>query len=373
MKILLVCRSFPPEINPRSFRVFELAREILAQGHHLTLVSAQSEASVRKSLDHPNLQVHTVPGFYSEASKAAPASPFKSWLRGTMRKWARAFIPEGKDSKYALILSQVLRDIPGNWDLGISVSVPFASHWGFVQSKINLRCTKTVADCGDPLSANPMEWASPLVALIEAKVLAKYDYISIPIAEAIPSYTRLGLDPQRIAIISQGFKIDGLEFPAYQKHPVPTFMYAGVFYEKIRNPQLFLEWLCQVQMDFKWIIHTDLGHRETMELLRPYTEKLRNRLEVLPLIPRKECLAKMATMDFNLNVSNHNSNQLPSKLIDLSMVQRPFLSLPHLEFTAKHQNLLQEFFAGNYQQSQVLDLEQYKIENICRKFLELAR
>jgi len=37
-KILIVCRSFYPEISPRSLRATELAEEFARQGHEVTII-----------------------------------------------------------------------------------------------------------------------------------------------------------------------------------------------------------------------------------------------------------------------------------------------------------------------------------------------
>ena len=43
MKILMIAYYFYPDITPRSFRAFELAKEFSRQGHSVTIILPQSE------------------------------------------------------------------------------------------------------------------------------------------------------------------------------------------------------------------------------------------------------------------------------------------------------------------------------------------
>ena len=79
---------------------------------------------------------------------------------------------------------------------------------------------------------------------------------------------------------------------------------------------------------------------------------------------------ELKKMDFLLNLENENSpGQTPSKLIDYSIANRPILSLKpgNPDF-----NQLQSFLEGDYSNAyKVKNLEQFKIENVVDKFLDL--
>ena len=75
-------------------------------------------------------------------------------------------------------------------------------------------------------------------------------------------------------------------------------------------------------------------------------------------------------MDFLVNIENVNlPAQLPSKLIDYAISNRPILSINPGNF--KSENVI-EFFNGNYQNRFVVDnLEDYRIERVTTKFIDL--
>ena len=75
-------------------------------------------------------------------------------------------------------------------------------------------------------------------------------------------------------------------------------------------------------------------------------------------------------MDFLVNLENINlPGQLPSKLIDYAISNRPILSINPLNF--KPENFV-EFLNGNYQNRLIINnLENYRIEEVTSKFIDL--
>lgn len=74
-------------------------------------------------------------------------------------------------------------------------------------------------------------------------------------------------------------------------------------------------------------------------------------------------------MDFLVNIDNNAAEHLPSKLIDYLLTGRPIL-------TINSQNLnktdIDKFMKGDYTDRYTnSNLDQYQIENICKKFLTL--
>ena len=81
-------------------------------------------------------------------------------------------------------------------------------------------------------------------------------------------------------------------------------------------------------------------------------------------------IKEIKKMDFLINIENINlPGQLPSKLIDYAISNRPILSINTSNF--KSENII-EFLNGNYQSRLVVDnLEDYRIERVTNKFIEL--
>ena len=74
---------------------------------------------------------------------------------------------------------------------------------------------------------------------------------------------------EKIRIIPQGFEITDIDEKKYIKNRVPTFCFAGMFYENIRNPQFFLDFLLSLKDDFKFIrkLQVEIEHLSNQEIL----------------------------------------------------------------------------------------------------------
>ena len=74
-------------------------------------------------------------------------------------------------------------------------------------------------------------------------------------------------------------------------------------------------------------------------------------------------------MDFTVNFENSGSKQTPSKLIDYVLIKKPILSITTGDLDIKS---VDEFLIGNYSNAKLIDdPDQYRIENVYNKFLEL--
>jgi hypothetical protein len=70
-----------------------------------------------------------------------------------------------------------------------------------------------------------------------------------------------------------------------------------------------------------------------------------------------------------INFQNKGQSQTPSKLIDYAIVNKPVLNFTYNKLPIK---IINEFFENNYQNAIKIDnLENYKIENVSKKFLQL--
>ena len=104
-------------------------------------------------------------------------------------------------------------------------------------------------------------------------------------------------------------------------------------------------------------------------MISSHIEAAEGKIEIRDFIPRKELLQVMSKMDFVVNFNNGVSTQLPSKLIDYYLTKRPVLSIDSYSF---EKTIIDEFLSGNYTNKYKFDNpEQYRIENVCQKFLSL--
>ena len=74
-------------------------------------------------------------------------------------------------------------------------------------------------------------------------------------------------------------------------------------------------------------------------------------------------------MDFLVNFDNNTGAALPSKLIDYKIVNRPVLNIKKI----LDKESIRQFLEGQYYSAMKIDnVDQYRIENVCRKFLSLT-
>ena len=367
MKILIVSRSFYPQNSPRSFRTTELAKEFARQGHEVTvllpdLTEEQKEFSNRHNIRVKNLGKTTwrVPDFGKSKAGYLLTRAFVRFLQLGF---------EYPDIELLFKVNRALKKESG-YDLLISIAVPYPIHWGVAKARTRKhRIAKTwVADCGDPyMGCDTDTFKKPFYfRYVEKWFMRKADAVAIPVTTAMVGYYSEFHD--KIKIIPQGFKIDNKPTTSIHnksRNPIPVFGYAGGFIPTIRDPRPFLEYLCDLKENFRFIIHTNND-----SIIKPYKNKLGEKLEIFGFIPRNELLEKFSSFDFLINFDNNTQTAIPSKLIDYALIGLPVLNITN-QLDSK---VIQEFFTGNYGNALTLpDIEAYRIENVCDQFLSLLQ
>ena len=357
-RILIVTRFFHPDITPRAFRVYELAKEFSRQGHDVTVLTTKRE------FDYSSIEKRF--GFCIQVIvKKEPDQIQGDGLKRVIRfilNWLfhYPFIMLTGSFKKSLTHAT-------GYDLLISSAYPFPVHFGvaLAKKKNKALCKTWIADCGNPFVGNrTARLPAPFYFhWLNRWFCKKPDYISVPRDAAKSAFP---LEYQnKISVIPLGFDFSEVN-PNYEKdfNAVPTFAYAGSFPGTL-DPRDFLNFLCQLKLDFKFIIYT-----KDYSLVEPYQKMLGNKLEVRCYIPRKELLDSLGKMDFLLNLEAISKFQESSKLIDYALVQRPILSIKPFDID---KIALKEFLTGNYEkQMEIDDIEQYNIKNVAHKFINLA-
>ena len=363
-KILIVSRWYSPVNNPRAFRTTELLDELIKRNKYDVSAILPSFADINKD----KLEAVFLPAF-SMPSKVDDEGRIEWRYRLTdlIRQIIRFFFGESPGNMiYAVRVYFALKKLlkKNKYDAVISISYPFFVNISVALAtmKFNANLVK-IADCGDPFYDNPAYRKASYLKWVEKKILQCFDYVVIPIKEAQKSYVDYEIS-KKIKIIPQGFAIENIAARTYKQNIVPTFCFAGVFYEKIRNPEYFLEYLSGIKNNFLFIVYA-LPDAFTQEILATYKKKLGNKLEIRKAVPRKDLIHIMAKMDFVLNFDNENNNQRPSKLIDYAMSKRPILSFNSKTFDPA---IFEEFLRGNYSRKEQIDLTQYDIRNVVDKF-----
>jgi len=374
MRIGILTAYFLPIQTPRAFRAYELAEEFANLGHEVKVFNAITVrdfdyTKMVRSYTLENLDILTFEQTSATEKKRLKSNRILSFIR-YINKNLLYYSTTNTWLKYYFRLRSKLI-INEKYDLFISIGLPFHSHWVLSKlikkNKELLPCT--VADYGDPFSTNQLSKVAPYFKLIEKRVLTNFDYISVPINEAISSFSSFKHE-SNIKVIPQGFNFDAIKTANYIKKIIPTFGYAGLFYCKIRNPKLLFDYLCELDSDFMFILYTDVNVLDNMLCIQPYITKLGNKLIVNPIRPREEVILELSKMDFLINVNNISKNQNPSKLIDYALSKRPVFTMNQNYFD---KDVFNRYLQGDYSDNINLNIECYNIKNIANNFIALTK
>lgn len=365
-KALILTQWYLPEKTPRAFRAFELVQELSCRGYQIDLYAPMG--SWINSANH-NVVLYEVEKNQSGTNNVhvEVESEFKHIVKQYLKNFYLYLMGDyPKDIVYACHMLHALLKNAKNieYDAAVSICLPFPvvvvlAAFSLVNRKLKIK----VADFGDPYYYNPNIPRAIYFKWIEKLVLKRIDYITIPIASARKCYIPFKSE-ENIKIIPQGYKIIDVDTHLYKRNAVPIFCYAGLFYETIRNPKYFLEYLTVLKEEFSFVVYA-LPDRFTQHMLKVYKDRLGERLTIKEPLDREVLIHEMAKMDFVINFDNDNATQRPSKLVDYAMSHRPILSFNRETFRPE---VFQAFLKGDYREQYYVDLEQYDIRRVVDQF-----
>lgn len=362
MKILIVSGAFYPQNSPRSHRTTELVKEFSRQGHDVTLCIPQTDVDHSGFLSDFPIKINYIPiNRNNDGITIFKQIPLlsKIWRR---LKYTYLAYP---DIQFLWKLPNFFRNEKITYDLLITIAVPHPIHWGMSKAlKKNPKLCKTwIGDCGDPFMLQKSDsFRTPFYfKCFELDFCKNVNYISVPFKGAIDGYY-----PQfhhKIKIIPQAFNFNEVSIEEYKRNDIPTFYYSGGFIPGKRDPRPILDFLLKVEMDFKFIIYT-----RQRALIENYIPLFNGRLIVRDYIPRLELIKIMSMADFLINLDNNVSEQLPSKIIDYALSNRPILSLNSSNMDCE---ALISFLNHNFDDKMKVNLQDYDIQRVVGLFIKL--
>ena len=374
-KILIVSYTFYPEISPRAFRTLELAKE-LAKNNDVTILTKINE-EIKDMKFKNNLKIKQInSGFLFNKNIKNKKNDSLEKIRANkkysfLRKIYRYLFAES-EMEFAVPIFKELKKDEETYDAIISIARPFSDHLGVYLSKIfNPKISKIIIlDYGDPFYKSITNKRGYHFKIIERLVLKKANYVTIPILEAQRAYEIFKID-KKIKVIPQGFNLKELNNPKKVEIKNRNFMYAGAFYEEIRNPLFLFEKLNSLKENFIFNIYTSIDRLKNSQFgkkILEEIEKSNGKIILKDVISREKIIEKMKEMEFLINLENINTEQSPSKLIDYAISGRPILSFNQENFDIE---IFKEFLDGNYKNKKTVELEKYDIKNVAKQFQEL--
>ena len=405
MKITLASYNFYPENNLVSHRTFELAKEFSRNGHHVIIYIPDYNFDYSRMEKQFNFTVNKIPtGFFfnknkkhvlsaSEESLSAieePPSADKETLYQTTKQWQMGrqvvrrmrrlifdygnhllniLLPNGKMWEYSHVLKKALLKENENCDMLISIAAPFPVHIGVAAAlkRKPILAKTTIADYGDAFFYDRRTPKTFYFKIIENKALCSFDYITVPSINSVNAYLNYKIKV-KIKVIPQGYDFSTVKTADYQPNKIPTFAYAGTFNKEVKNPFLLLEYLSEFRKNFRFLIFLRLQNRDIQHVLKRYKIKLGDKLIIHPPLPRLKCIYEFSKADFLINIDDIVSNQSLCKVIDYELAGRPIFTFNKIFF---NKTIFNQFLQGNYTKRLKVDLNNYKIENVCNKFLNL--
>ena len=363
-KILIVSSAFYPENSPRSFRTTELVKELCRQGNKVTVYTIKKEEFHLPIEKEYGVRIKDLGSRKLPNINIASGSKLSVLAKRVINRVLLQLVLY-PDIELMFKVKNALKKEKEAYDLLISVAVPHSIHWGtaWARTKKKPIATTWIADCGDPFMGAVHDSFKKVFYFkyLEKWFCRKADFIAVPKIMMKENYY-----PEfqnKVIEISQGFRFDDVVLNQKAvKNEVPTFAFAGTFIRTTRNPTPLLDYLTTVKKPFKFIIYT-----ETPDLVIPFQSILKERVEIRKYIPRIDLLKELSTMDFLINIAYDPVHQAPSKLIDYYLTHRPILSSMTNEFET---DKIDAFLQGDYSSTFIFeDIEQYKIENVTKKFL----
>lgn len=367
-KILIVSNFFAPENTPRAFRVTSLVDRLAGRGVEVTLVLPNKEVYHSSGYSNKNVNIVYAKGPVEKAEVTLVRKTSGGFLPNWLREAILFFVSHEYFIKYNKGIERALADLDDSYDLVLSVSYPVAIHRAvakMVRKNKNLKYKVLAAEFSDPPFRNEY-WRA--IFFFYKNVMRSwgrlFDYFVIPVEVALSGYTPYK-SAEQIKIIPQGFDLNDFEHREYKKNPVPTFAYAGRFYEKIRDPEFLFEYLCSIKEDFRFELYVNVADARFDAMMDKYSRLSGGRIvRCLPL-PRKKLISHLSTVDFLVNIEYELNDVSPMKLIDYGMAARPVVSIVQSDFDTQK---LDAFISGDYSKAKTIDMSPYNIDRVVEQF-----
>lgn len=357
-KITLICQTYYPAINPRSFRCRYLAEEFQRRGNDVTVFSAYDDSGSEQMINGVRVIDYGPTNLLYENSFGKRKLPI---ISVAFRRIISIILDIDNISIFWTIKrNKSLQSELQNSDVILSITAPHGINWALAKILPKQNNTVWIADCGDPYLGNPF---TPKIYKIlnrsmEIEFIKKVSHITVPIIEAKEAF----LFKDKISVIPQGFPVHSIKHKSTERDYF-RFCYAGKIYPDKRPISPFLDKLRSNERNFEFYIYTP--DRQCL----PDWIKMDPRFIVFEPINREDIMNVYAEMDFLVYLTNDSKVQVGSKLIDYSLADVPILEVQALS----GESAIEEFFNYDFKKAIKVNIDEYRIDHVAGKFEELFK
>ncbi len=336
MRILIVSPYFYPFENPRAHRWTSIAMEWARLGHTVdVLTSAKTTAS--ESILSDKIELFPVGQASLREWSGNPDSVFRQKLL-EVGKWFFKLWVWPDSSMYWIKPAQkkidkLLSDY--NYDLVVSVSLPFSSHLVVLphQSKHDF---KWIVDVGDPFIQNSDFLInnrfiySKKNERTERQVMEAADVVCVT-TDSLKAHYENRYELKSVRVIGP---IASSKLPVAEKEKLEegiTIGYFGSLYDHVRTAEVLRPFLDHLGgLDLRNTIRLDFyGYyrQGVVDQIKKMGEKSGCSIRFYDWIEREKVIDYMSKKTFLLSLGNNSNLQLPSKVIDYFAARRPIIHI----------------------------------------------
>lgn len=364
MKLLLIITPFCPSQTPNTLRWEPLVNYYANKGIQTTVLTtknkqkedtAQNVKYSKKEVGYNTLldwlyfktgkkTRRNIPGQQSvslkssRSKRAAEKMIDHTWRAHYWPDGSQLFLKPGIQEAHNIVKDDGISHV-------ISVGLPFTCHLIALSLKESFPHLHWHQDIQDPFSYSEEFWVNNFKKYrsknieIERKAFEYCDSVSVTNTEAGDRYKKIfGDNAHKLKVIPPMFaeykKVNGKSIELDRNRINIGFF--GSFYETVRSPQIFLEFINKIQSTSQDFINDISLHfigqqnRFSIPIFESFSS-LKPHIKLHGFIDRNHSIAAMKQMDFILNFGNTTDYHLPSKLPDYLYINKPIINIMSIE------------------------------------------
>ena len=344
-RILIVTHQFLPFVSPRTTRWSYLIDELVEKGNKVTVLSGTNPENIEKNYDviyFGNKKFSSNIRRVRQESNDSTNNLFKKNIYSILKKIYRFLFKTFSWPDYAMFWAVTIfrnrKRINDNYDIIISVSLPFTSHLCayILKKRIN---ADWYMDIGDPftLKINSPENNKIIYSFLNKiyerkfyKIASKIIFTHKEVAELHENI--FNIDKSKIVI---GYPIasvneQNLNIASNYNYKVTPIKvgYFGAFTKSVREPNNYINNI--VNPFFEDVEHQWYINQESKKYFASIKKTSLHKF--IDIVQRKEALKIMVNeIHILLSIGNLNKYQMPSKVIEYLSLGKPVLHYAEIE------------------------------------------